>query len=64
MAVAALQALLTSVYQYEVRPGWKLQPNLQYIWHPGGGASSPAGPFPGKALKDAAVLGLRTVLKF
>jgi porin len=58
------EALLTSVYQYEVRPGWTLQPNLQFIWHPGGGASNPAGPFPGKALKDATVLGLRTVLKF
>jgi porin len=62
--VRRFEALLTSVYQYEMRPGWTLQPNFQYIWHPGGGASSPTGPFPGKALKDAAVLGLRTVLKF
>jgi porin len=62
--VRRFEALLTSVYQYEVRPGWTLQPNLQYIWHPGGGAASPASPFAGKRLKDAAVLGLRTVLKF
>jgi porin len=62
--VRRFEALLTSVYQYEFRPGWALQPNLQYIWHPGGGASSPTGPFPGKPLRDAAVLGLRTVLKF
>jgi porin len=62
--VRHFEALLTGVYQYEVRAGWTLQPNLQYIWHPGGGASSPTGPFAGKPLKDATVLGLRTVLKF
>lgn len=62
--VRRFEALLTSVYQYEVRPGWTLQPNLQYIWYPGGGATNPAGLFSGKVLKDAAVLGLRTVVKF
>lgn len=60
----SFESLLTAVYQYEVRSGWTLQPNFQYIVHPGGGATSPTGPNPGKHLKDAAVLGLRTVLKF
>jgi porin len=58
------ETLVTAVYQYEVRAGWTLQPNFQYFVHPGGGATSPTGPLPGKVLKDAAVLGLRTVLKF
>jgi porin len=58
------ETLVTAVYQYEVRAGWTLQPNFQYFVHPGGGATSPTGPQPGKVLKDAAVLGLRTVLKF
>jgi porin len=58
------EALATAVYQYEVRPGWTLQPNFQYFVHPGGGATDPRGATPGKLLKDAAVLGLRTVLKF
>jgi porin len=58
------ESLLTTVYQYEVRPGWTLQPNFQYFVRPGGGATSPTGPNPGKLLKDAAVFGLRTVLKF
>ena len=62
--VRRFEAVFTSVYQYEVRAGWTLQPNLQYIWHPGGGATSPTGPFAGKALKDTTVRGLRTVLKF
>ena len=58
------ESLATAVYQYEVRPGWTLQPNFQYFVHPGGGATNPLGPNPGKLLKDAAVFGLRTVLKF
>jgi porin len=59
------EALFTAVYQYEVRSGWTLQPNFQYIVHPGGGATNPLGANqPGKVLKDAAVFGVRTVLKF
>ena len=60
-----MKALVTAVYQYEVRAGWTLQPNFQYIAHPGGGATDPLGVNqPGRVLKDAAVFGLRTVLKF
>ena len=59
------EGLVTAVYQYEVRGGFTLQPNFQYITHPGGGATNPLGVnLPGKVLKDAAVFGLRTVLKF
>jgi porin len=59
------EGLVTAVYQYEVRAGWTMQPNVQYITHPGGGATNPLGVNqPGKPLKDAAVFGLRTVLKF
>jgi porin len=60
----SFEALLTAVYQYEVRAGWTLQPNFQYIMHPGGGATNPLGSNPGKVLKNAEVFGLRTVLKF
>lgn len=60
----SFEALLTAVYQYQIRDGWTLQPNFQYIIHPGGGATDPLGPAPGKALKNAVVLGLRTTLKF
>jgi porin len=62
--VRSFESLVTAVYQYEVRDGWTLQPNVQYITHPGGGATNPLGPTPGKILKDATVVGLRTVLKF
>jgi porin len=58
------EGILTAVYQYQVRDGWTLQPNVQYIIHPGGAAASPSGPLAGKPLKNAAVLGFRTILKF
>ena len=62
--VRSFESMVTAVYQYEVRAGWTMQPNFQYITHPGGGATNPLGTIPGKVLKDAAVFGLRTVLKF
>jgi porin len=59
------ESLLTAVYQYDVKPGWTLQPNFQYIIRPGGGATNPLGSFtPGLSLHNAAVFGLRTVVKF
>ena len=58
------ETLLTTVYQYEVRPGITLQPNYQFIHRPGGGATDPLSTTPGKPLKDASVFGLRTVVKF
>jgi porin len=62
--VRTSETLLTAVYQYEVKAGLTLQPNVQFIRHPGGGATNPLGTPPGRPLKDAAVLGLRTVAKF
>ena len=62
--VRDFESVFTTVYQYEVRGGWKLQPNFQYFIHPGGGATGPLGSNPGKLLKDVTVFGLRTVLKF
>ncbi|MBS0531009.1 MAG: carbohydrate porin, partial [Proteobacteria bacterium] len=58
------ETMVTAVYQYEVQAGLTLQPNVQYIRHPGGGATGPLTPVRGQHLKDATVLGLRTVVKF
>ena len=62
--VRSYEQLLTAVYQYEIRGGWTLQPNFQYIIHPGGGATNPLQPGAGRKLGDAAVFGVRTVVKF
>ena len=58
------ETLLTAVYQYEVQAGLTLQPNVQYIRHPGGGATDPLSPARGQHLRDATVVGLRTIVKF
>ncbi|MGX4770162.1 carbohydrate porin [Bradyrhizobium guangdongense] len=62
--VRSFEGLLTAVYQYQIRDGWTVQPNFQYIIHPGGGATLPSGPLAGKVLGNASVFGLRTTLKF
>jgi porin len=62
--IRSSETLFTAAYQYEVKPGWSVQPNFQYIVHPAGGATNPVGPNPGRALKNAAVMGIRTVVKF
>jgi porin len=62
--IRSFEGLLTAVYQYQIRDGWTIQPNFQYIIHPGGGATLPSGPHPGMSLKNASVFGLRTTLKF
>jgi len=41
-------------YQIVLAPWWSVQPDFQYIFHPGGS----------KALKDAVVVGLRTQIAF
>lgn len=58
------EGLITAAYQYQVRDGWTVQPNLQYVIRPGGGASDPLGPNPGKHLHNATVVGLRSTVKF
>jgi porin len=61
---SSFEGLFTAIYQYEIPGGWTVQPNFQYILHPGGGARDPLGPSPGRLLRNAMVLGMRTTLKF
>jgi porin len=42
--------------------GWSVQPNIQYVIRPGGGVADPSNP--SRALRNAAIFGLRTSLKF
>lgn len=62
--IRSFKGLFTAVHQYEIRAGWTLQPNFQHIVHPGGGATNPLGNNLGRALKNADVFGVRTVVKF
>ena len=56
------EALAAVNYLAEVRQGWTVNPNVQYIVHPGGGYVLDGGT--PKAVRNALVFGMRTVLKF
>lgn len=56
------EALLALSYLAEIKTGWTMHPTLQYIVHPGGGYVLDGGA--PKAVGNAVVVGLRTVLKF
>ena len=49
-------------YQYEITPWCNVQPDLQYVFNPGGGISNPNSP--GQNVKDELVLGIRTNIIF
>jgi porin len=55
------EAVIELSYKAAVLPGWTLQPDLQYIIHPGANVESPVRPEP---IPNALVLGLRTTLVF
>ena len=55
------ESLLEICYTYQIREGWALQPDFQYIWQPGGGVPDQSGK---KAIENAAVFGARTTLAF
>jgi porin len=54
------ETALELTYQYQVAPGWSLQPDVQYIFNPGGGVVDASG----ARAKDAAVFGVRTTINF
>jgi porin len=54
------EALLEVTYIAKVLPGLTLQPDFQYIWHPGGNIDDGTG----KPIADAAVFGLRSVVNY
>jgi porin len=49
-------------YQYQVTPWWQLQPDLQYVFNPGGGIVNPNAPT--QRVGNELVLGLRTNILF
>ena len=55
------EALLEISYTAEIKPGWTLQPDFQYIWQPGGNVPNESG---NAAVANAAVVGLRTTIGF
>ena len=56
------QALIEATYQFAVVPGFTVQPDFQYIFHPG--AHAVADPVDGLPIRDAAIFGLRATVRY
>ncbi|WP_199754300.1 carbohydrate porin [Dyella dinghuensis] len=56
------ETYVEATYQYQVRPWWQLQPDLQYVFNPGAGVADPSEPT--HRIRNELVLGLRTNILF
>ena len=54
------EALVEICYTAQLKTGWTLQPDFQYIWRPEIGVPEPSG----KTVPNAAVWGVRTTINF
>ena len=57
------EAALELTYQAQIVPGWTVQPDFQYIFHPGGHIANPFNPT-GAAIPNATVVGVRTTINY
>ena len=55
------EALVEICYKAQLKTGWTLQPDFQYIWQPEGGVPEPSGK---GTVPNAAVWGVRTTINF
>jgi porin len=49
-------------YQYQVAPWWQVQPDMQYVFNPGGGVANPNAP--ASRISNEFVAGIRTNILF
>lgn len=63
LLVRSSEALIEVTYQAQIVPGWTVQPDFQYVFRPGGNIANARDPA-GAAIKDAAVFGLRTTIRY
>jgi porin len=56
------EVLFELSYQAQIAPWWTVQPDLQYIVHPGGNVPDPANP--NSTVGNAFVAGIRSTIKF
>jgi porin len=64
MPIRDFEAAIELTYQAQIADGWSVQPNIQYIVHPGGNVPNPLDPTGRSPIRDVTVLGMRTMLKF
>jgi porin len=63
MPIRDYEAAIELTYQVQLAQDWSLQPDLQYIIHPGGHVPNPLAPGI-SPIPNATVIGARTILKF
>jgi porin len=56
------ETFIETTYQYQVTPWWQLQPDVQYVFNPGGGVLNSNGD--GQRVGDELVAGMRTNILF
>ncbi|GJD51803.1 Porin B [Methylobacterium crusticola] len=61
--VRSAETVIEATYQALVVPGFTVQPDIQYVLHPGGGVANPrdAG---GRRIRNAAVFGARATIQY
>lgn len=58
------EAVLELTYQVQITQWWQLQPDFEYVFHPGANTPNPNDVTGRMPIKDAAVFGLRTMISF
>jgi porin len=56
------EAYVEATYQYQVTPWLQIQPDVQYVFNPGGGLANPSDPT--QRIKNELVIGARTNILF
>jgi porin len=64
LPVRDFETAIELTYQWVLQDGWYIQPDLQYIIHPGGNIPNPAVPGTSSPIPNALVLGTRIVAHF
>jgi porin len=62
-AIRDCEAVLEASYSAQIARGWIVQPDIQYIMHPGGGATNPNSAS-GQRIPDALVFGVRMTVQW
>jgi porin len=60
--VRSTETFIEATYQYQIMPWWQLQPDVQYVFNPGGGIVNPYNPT--QKISNEWVIGLRTNITF
>ena len=64
MPIRDFEGAVELTYQIQLGDNWSVQPDLQYVIHPGGHIPDPLVALAARPIADAFVIGMRTMLKF